>query len=308
MIQNKDKAKQNQARPCELFLAQAVPNHVLPNFLQVSSESYATPQSSVAARRVARGRSVAPRSASVPPRPVKAEVDSSSVTVATTAPVSQAPAPPRSRPIVVLAGASGRRPEDRATSVPPVVVFREEQRQKAPVSPPPVSVRGEWRALARARSQPPVVTSYDARRRRYLAAEKPPVIVEETSRTPLPTAGLRANKVPRRFLTRSGMRTTFSNLRGYYQPEPTFNDRKGGEDTIKKSVTRARVLASPVARAKGRVSPTMYLPRPKPAPIGESLSDFPKVFIPSKGPGPSNRSKVTVQTFVPCSLCASSLF
>lgn len=351
-----------------MFLAQYVPNTVLPAFPQVSSESYATPQASVASRRVARGRSLVPRAASVPPRPFYPEVDSTvaasttdktSTTTTTTATFTQASsdslAPSRARrPIIVYAAPAQR----RAMSVPPPpLVFRKEEGKplKAPARVPPRDV--DWRSRARARSVPPPLAPAPRPLRpgprRYRAAERALMLpLRAVPLLPLPTAGLRAHKVPRRFLTRTGVRTAFGSLRGYYDegeakrerreleemarargltPLPTEGLRahrvplwftslrayyglaglaagRGREDEatsgIRKSVTRARVLASPLARATlargwGRVAQTLaFRPKPKPAPIHVSLSGFPKVYVPSKGPKPSNRSKVTI--FFPC--------
>lgn len=428
-----------------MFLAHDVPNTVLlPAFPQVSSESYATPQASVASRRVARGRSLAPRAASVPPRPLYQQVESHALaatpteTSATTATYTQAfssapaPAPPAARarrPIIVYAPApqaqpQARRAEDRARSVPPVVFFRrEEKRQQqqrvAAVAPAPVRRGDDWRGRrARAWSVPPPPVAAPpaaaaappsprggSTRRRYRASSVHP-LVAAPPQLPLPTAGLRAHKLPRRFLTRSGIRTGFTSLRGYHgagggdggsggwagedpaaaaaalrreeaergnwgvrrrgattrarvpsrsphAPPPPLSTAglrahagaplatsglhahraprrfltrslvrddlaaspsgyylgvgsAGRRDVeseatagIRRSIARARVLASPLARAaaaraSGRwASPPFPRPKPKPAPIRESLMGFPKVYVPRKGPKPSNRSKVT---------------
>ncbi|XP_025114845.1 uncharacterized protein LOC112576527 isoform X13 [Pomacea canaliculata] len=65
-----DTARRSRGRDQQLLreATNAIVNltHVCPAFPQVSSESYATPQTSVASRRVARGRVI--RAASVPPR------------------------------------------------------------------------------------------------------------------------------------------------------------------------------------------------------------------------------------------------
>ena len=309
----------------QMFLAHHVPNTVLPAFPQVSSESYATPQASVASRRVARGRSLAPRAASLPPRPLYHEVDSTLTTSTdktstTTATFTQAsePAPSRARrPIIVYAAPASRTVQDRAMSVPPVVVFRREEKSlKAQV---PAPARDDWRSKARARSVPPTLepAARSVRRSlRYRAADRARAhSVQAAPRLPLPTAELRAHKVPRRFLSRSAIRTGFTSLRGYHGEGAGDSERKEGDDMagIRKSITRTRVLASPLARATsarawGRV---VALPpaRPKPKsapPTRESLKGFPKVYVPSKGPKPSNRSKVIFSFLalaVLCSMC-----
>lgn len=373
----------------QMFLAHHVPNTVLPAFPQVSSESYATPQASVASRRVARGRSLAPRAASLPPRPLYHEVDSTLTTSTdktstTTATFTQAsePAPSRARrPIIVYAAPASRTVQDRAMSVPPVVVFRREEKSlKAQV---PAPARDDWRSKARARSVPPTLepAARSVRRSlRYRAADRARAhsvqaaprlplptaelrahkvprrflsrsairtgftslrgyhgegegagdserkqgegrgwirnsVIRAHVLAPLPTAGLRAHKVPRRFLTRGAIRTGFTSVRGYHGAGPGAGGRKEGDDMagIRKSITRTRVLASPLARATsarawGRV---VALPpaRPKPKsapPTRESLKGFPKVYVPSKGPKPSNRSKVIFSFLalaVLCSMC-----
>lgn len=176
----------------------------------VSAESYATPQTSVASRRVARGQSITPRAASVPPRSLRPEVDSAATVI------MAAPAPAPIRPIIVLPNLAPRGNQGRAGSVPPG-------------------------------GAPSTRSSY--------------VGAVASSQQPLPTAGLRAHRTPRRFLTRSGMQ-------GYYEKPDV--------------VATARVSGVPYA-----------LPRPRPAPVTESLRGFPKVYVPSSD-RPSNRSKAAI--------------
>lgn len=233
-----------------------------------------------------------PRAASVPPKPLyRPEVESELMQTSTTARQGFRSAPylPRPRPIVVYAGP---RFEDRAMSVPPVVLYeRAEQRyERRQASVPP---RDDWRTRAmrasRARSVPPTRTyrapSPPAPKRRYYyrgAAARAMYarpVREAGPLVPLPTAGLTAHKVPRRFLTRSGVRTGFGSLFGYY-------------DHSRKERERPRILASPIARAKGRAYWYGLHAKPKPPTMAQSLSGFPQVYVPLKGPRPSNRSKV----------------
>ncbi|KAK7492193.1 hypothetical protein BaRGS_00016490 [Batillaria attramentaria] len=320
--------------------------------IKVSSESYATPQTSVVSRRVARGRSVAQRAASVPPRPapkVYPEVlTASSIYAASTTTKATAPI----RPIIVYSWP--RRDESRAKSVPPVTFFDDvalKPLREAPgwrmraqrasrarsvsraQSVPPQRARS---VPSRAKSVPPAYTPpprvsitsyykglsrvpyymderpsyYTGRRRRYIPDYMRARSVEAVIPPPLPSAGLFAHKVPRRFLTRSGVRTYFSNLRGYYEhPAMGKGGRERGDEYrrvgIRSSVIRNRVISSPAARSTPpnpgpaarimALSRYLPLPQPKPRSARESLSDFPKVYVPPrKGAKPSNRAKAAI--------------
>lgn len=303
--------------------------HVCPAFPQVSSESYATPQTSVASRRVARGRVI--RAASVPPRsapPAYSEVDRIKATTAastTTTKTSGIKFVP-SRPIIVYTvrpeydrrarsvPPQVKRAEARAASVPPSVFYGGRAEEKA--QPRVVTT---WRSVAerwiRSSSAPP------ARRRRRALRATPRFIFDEPPPPPLPTANLRAHKVPRRFLSRGPVRTPFSSLYGYYQHDRPLvrvrkPDRTAEEEQrarIRRLVLMSRVLGSssmrvspaqPRSRVGARVRSLLApaAPKPKALPARQSLIGFPQVYVPSKGPKPSNRAKVTFFFFLAIAL------
>ena len=273
-------------------------NSVLPTFPQVSSESFATPQTSVAARRVARGRTMPPRATSAPPRPLYAEVDYCGNRGAAEFEEPQYDTttiiPPRpyvldlfrySRPLVVLARPRSRLSLERARSVPPALYYQGDRVKQAEVVP----VDRDWRWLPRAARVPfgwvPRARSvpYDwvsipraAPRRRYRSYERAYARTYETvTPAPLPTAGLRATRVPRRFMTRTGL---------YYDPEFTGASRRQEAEDRR---LRPRVLASPLARAAlarayGRGALTLAPYRTRFAFFRESVTSYPLLYTPRK--------------------------
>lgn len=234
----------------------------------------------------------------------RVEVDSSPSKVTTITSTSatysstQADTPAKhhyNRPIILFA-TPPRRLETRAKSVPPFMLSQEE---KTP------SKTG-WRALTERVAK----ASYSEgrpRRSRHMARALAYLNQEEIPKAPLPTAHLRAHKIPRRFLTRSGIRTPFSSLYGYYEHSvrskraprslsprrQTVEERRAG---IRREVSWSRRATSPPARERVGYRARSAPPKFKPLTAREALSDFPKVYVPTKGPKPSNRAKVTIFT------------
>ncbi|XP_076449656.1 uncharacterized protein LOC143286029 isoform X3 [Babylonia areolata] len=289
----------------------------------VHSESFATPQASVAARRVARGQSVVPlRATSAPPRPIYPEVDlwesprsyvplyTADTTTTADDYYSDLSYPRRplifypnpwlySAPRRVLAA---QRASERAVSVPPMLLYREEQRRKVAESVP---VFDDWRRAARARSVPFDVMPYTRPSylpyyygrgyggytpyyRKRLGLYLPPPTPTSPYFWPLPTAGLRAHRSPRHYLSRAELRAGLPSALSFYDYDPYYYRRRPVEDEeAVRYGTRHRVLASPLARASlartwRHVLYPFALPKAKKAAASESYS-VPLLYAPRKG-------------------------